>query len=101
MWVGGDTCNLPVHPVGLLQGSDPLRKLWSFSSCPFVSGELGDGESSARQPNCIGIAKEITHVCEHLFRGLQPMRGRVQRRGLGWHMVGVIVGSLETSRRKE
>ena len=75
MQCGRDTHGLSVHPIGLLRGSNPLRKLWSFSSCPFVSGELGDGESSARQPNCIGTAKEITHVCEHLFRGLQPMRG--------------------------
>ena len=43
MWVGGDACDLSVHPVCLLQGSKPQNKLQSFSSCLFVKRELGDG----------------------------------------------------------
>ena len=54
-----------------LDGSDPLNELWSFSSCPFMGRELGDGgKSSAGQPNHIFITEEVTHKCACVF--LQP-----------------------------
>ena len=38
---------------------------------------MGDGgKSSAGQPNCICITKEVAHVCVSLFCSPWPMRGR-------------------------
>ena len=81
MWHGGDICNLSVHLVGLLQGSNPLCELHSFSSCLFTGGELGDGgKSGTGQPNHICITKEVTHMCAHLFCGLWPMKEGVKKK---------------------
>ena len=58
-----------------LDGSDPLNELWSFSSCPFMGRELGDGgKLSAGQPNHICITKEVTHKCACVsFAAHSPM----------------------------
>ena len=71
MWRGGDTHNLPVHPVGLLQGSDPLHKLRSFSSCPFVGGEPGNGGSLVLDSPTASTSQKRLHMCVWFF--LQPV----------------------------